>query len=162
MKLRILNIREPDNLFENDCRNLFNWRNDPDTRRNSFNTEKVKWEDHKKWFENILKNPLRDLYILSDDSVAIGTIRFDKIPDKNCAEISITIAPKERGKRYGLEAIKKFSLIYLNDNNLDYIFAEIKMMNDISLNTFAKAGYKLAEAHLGKLTYKFYKKEEEK
>ena len=159
MILRLLRIRKVNDEWENDSINLFNWRNDEITRKNSFNTEIIKWEEHKKWFKSVLNNPLRDLYILSDDSVPIGTIRFDKNEKLNCAEISITISPRNRRKGYGVEAIKKFSLIYLKENNLNYIFAEIKPDNLISIDTFINAGYKFYKEFSDKLVYRFDIKE---
>jgi len=148
-------------LFRNarieDCLDLFGWRNDIITRQNSFNTELISFETHKHWFENCLKDSTRDLFILFDKDKGIGTIRFDYKEDKNCAEINITIAPEARNKRYSSKAIRTLSLYYLDNYNLNYIFAEIKPQNIISMKSFIKAGYKFYKEFPDKIEYRFTK-----
>lgn len=141
-----------------DCLDLFKWRNDKITRQNSFNTELISFETHKQWFENCLKDPSRDLFILLDNNKKIGTIRFDYKEDKNCAEINITIAPESRNKGYSSKAIRTLSLYYLDDYNLNYIFAEIKPQNTISMKSFIKAGYNFYKEFPDKIEYRFEKK----
>ena len=138
----------------NDCLDLFNWRNDEKTRRNSFNTEKILLDTHKQWLKKTLENPLRELFILSHQNRKIGTIRFDKDDEKNCAEISITIAPEQRGKGYSSKALKILTSYYLSKYNVDYIFAEIKLENELSKKVFLKAGFNPYKKDLNKKEYR--------
>ena len=40
----------------NDCRNIFDWRNDPFTRLMSHDNKKVRWDNHIIWFKNSQKS----------------------------------------------------------------------------------------------------------
>ncbi|MGH9508910.1 MAG: UDP-2,4-diacetamido-2,4,6-trideoxy-beta-L-altropyranose hydrolase, partial [Terriglobales bacterium] len=42
---------------EQDCRLLWEWANDPDTRANSFSSELIPWDDHQRWFRAKLSDP---------------------------------------------------------------------------------------------------------
>ena len=36
---------------ESDMRLIFDWSNDDEVRKNSFSSEKIKFEDHQRWFQ---------------------------------------------------------------------------------------------------------------
>ena len=61
---------------EDDCDLLYRWANDPKVRKNSFNKEKIDYEEHKKWFENKLNSDKSYMFILKDE-VPLGQIRID-------------------------------------------------------------------------------------
>ena len=65
-----------------DSENLFNWRNDPETRAESLNTAPVLREAHEAWLARTLKNPNRLLFIAEEDNEAVGTKRADKFGEK--------------------------------------------------------------------------------
>lgn len=84
-----------------DAKLLFEWRNDPLTRKNSCNTHKISWEEHLNWFHNA-----KNVFIALLDEKPIGTIRFEG------TELSWTISPDYRNKRLSkpmvLGFVKKF------------------------------------------------------
>ena len=41
---------------KSDIELIFKWSNDEEVRKNSFHTETIKWEEHVKWFNNIIDN----------------------------------------------------------------------------------------------------------
>ena len=45
---------------------LLNWRNELETRKASFNTEKIDKKDHERWFNNSIKNKKRKICIICD------------------------------------------------------------------------------------------------
>jgi hypothetical protein len=70
------NLRE---ITKSDWEILLEWRNDKITRQNSFNTELVSINDHKKYINHTITNPNRRLFILEYNEIPVGTIREDKL-----------------------------------------------------------------------------------
>jgi len=53
---------------------LLAWRNDPDTRAASHNSDKVDLQNHLAWLESSLAKPeMRQLWIAELDNLAVGT-----------------------------------------------------------------------------------------
>jgi RimJ/RimL family protein N-acetyltransferase len=116
----------------NDWKILLDWRNDPTTRKNSFETGEVSEQTHKLWFNDSLLNPNRSIYILEDNSIPVGSIRSD-IHWNNQSVLSWSIAPDQRGKGYGTKILE----IYLQDKKGEFI-AEIKPENIASIKMVEK------------------------
>ena len=92
-----------------DWKILLDWRNEPVTRQNSFQSELIDEQDHKEWLRESLTNPNREIYILEEDGVPLGTIRSDKIPNsKKSYKLSWSTSPEFRGKGYGTLMLKMF------------------------------------------------------
>ena len=47
---------------ESDMKLIFDWSNDDEVRKNSFSSEKIKFEDHQKWFQKKINQ--ENYYIL--------------------------------------------------------------------------------------------------
>ena len=74
---------------------LWEWRNDPMTRQMSNNTEKISWEDHSCWYEKVLLDNSRKLYLGEERGIPIGVVRFDKCDNEEYVyEVSINISPE--------------------------------------------------------------------
>jgi len=56
---------------------LFEWANDSEVRNNSFNTVDIKYEEHKRWFENCMLDKDVDIYICCLDDDSVGQIRLN-------------------------------------------------------------------------------------
>ena len=82
-----------------DAMDIFLWRNDESTRRNSFSKNIIDYDSHLKWLEGKLSDPSCLMFILEDDERKVGNIRIDI--DNKEGEISYMIAPDSRGKGYG-------------------------------------------------------------
>lgn len=126
-----------------DCRTLFEWRNDPITVAMSLVSEPVPWENHVAWFESSLTNPKRHLLVAELAGSPVGTIRFDDLDDTS--EISITVSPESRGQGMGtglLEVADEWARMELG---LDRIIARIKETNPASIAIFKKSGYQVTE-----------------
>jgi RimJ/RimL family protein N-acetyltransferase len=119
----------------NDWKILLDWRNDPTTRKNSFETGEVSEQTHKLWFNDSLLNPNRSIYILENNSIPVGSIRSD-IHWNNQSVLSWSIAPDQRGKGYGTKILE----IYLQDKKGEFI-AEIKPENIASIKMVEKNGF---------------------
>lgn len=60
-----------------DAELLFVWKNDKATIENSITKRGVTMEEHLRWLENVIENPMRQLYILDIDGVSVGQLRLD-------------------------------------------------------------------------------------
>lgn len=130
------------NLESRDIYNVFDLSNDDEVRQNSFNTDKIKFEDHEKWFKKKIKDSNNIFLVANIDNIFAGQLRFD-IEDYN-AIISISIAKSYR--KLGITSIiLKKSIKYLkaNSSTVKFVVAHIKEDNTGSVNFFEKAGFKL-------------------
>ena len=126
-----------------DCRTLFDWRNDPVTVAMSLVSEPVPWENHVAWFESSLQNPKRHLLVAELAGQPVGTIRFDDVDDT--AEISITVSPDQRGKGMGTSLLDAADGWAREELGLDRVIARIKETNPASIAIFKKSGYEITE-----------------
>lgn len=121
----------------NDAEILFNWANDPYTRKNSFDSTIIKWNDHLLWLKKKLGDPNSIIYILLYNKKPIGVVRFEVKKD---ASIGITVAPNHRGLGLGSE-ILKIACNTFWENSAVNILAYIKKGNIASQRVFEKAGF---------------------
>jgi len=80
-----------------DCRQLWQWRNDPATRAGSGSSAEVTWDDHLRWFTASLTRTDRMLLVIEDSVGPVGTVRWD-LKSEGQWEASITVAPERRGQ----------------------------------------------------------------
>lgn len=138
-----------------DCDLIYSWANDPEVRKNSFDTEHIKYEDHCKWFEGKLKSSTSNIYIFYDSDVPTGQVRLDIDELKNQAIISYLIAPNKRGQGYGTRMLLALEeLIKAEDINITTLVAEVKKDNFPSNNIFEKLGYSKEEVPEGYFVYR--------
>ncbi len=123
-----------------DCRDVFEWRNEPAVRSMSLDQSPIKEADHAEWFNNSLKDPDRDLVIAESEGKKIGVVRVDRLNEYS-GEISINLAPDSRGKGFGPQVLRLFSLRALAAG-YKILIARIKSTNPNSAKAFEKAGYK--------------------
>jgi len=82
-----------------DCRRVFEWANDPETRKASFFDASIPLADHERWYADSLDGDRRILRIAEVDATPVGLIRFDRdAKDPKTAEIGINMAPKHRDR----------------------------------------------------------------
>lgn len=134
VKLRAAELHDIDKMFE--------WRNHPDIRRQSFNTDPISWDEHEKWFKIKINNPDSKIYIAYSGDDEIGSIRFEN--KGNVIKVSIMLNPSFIGKGFGSEIIRSAVGKYLTEQQKgnNHIVAEIKKENIASIKAFQKAGFK--------------------
>lgn len=127
-----------------DCKEIFRWRNDPESRDMSIDSEHVNYEDHYEWFLKSLSNPDRELYIGEIERERIGICRFDFNSESLTTKVSININPASRGKGFG-----KSLLVYAIDEyeleKQTVMIAQIKKHNIASVKIFEYAGFVLSD-----------------
>ena len=125
------------------CKRIWEWRNDPLTLKMSINQNIISFEDHILWFEKILLDKSKSLYLGEESKVLIGVIRFEQSNiNKDIHDISLNIAPSMRGKGlgkklliHGIEAFKK------EERPCRYFRAVIKKENTRSQKLFKSCGF---------------------
>lgn len=138
---------------------LFEWANDPQVRKNSFSTKKISYEEHKKWFEDLLKDKKRKQYIYVVDGKEIGQARVEL--DKDTAKISYSICAAKRGLGFGGLLLRMVCLQAKQDfpEILKFI-GEVKPENEVSQKVFLGAGFQAKkytyEALAEKIVSKIY------
>lgn len=121
----------------NDATVLFDWANDPETRKNSFNSGPIEWNHHIHWFKKKLDDAKSKIYILQYNEMTVGVVRFEI---NETTIIGVTVAPDHRGMGFGAEILKTACNTFWG-NNTDSILAYIKKGNIASQHVFEKAGF---------------------
>ncbi len=122
---------------------IWEWRNDPITRKMSVNSEKVSWEEHTSWYEKVLLDKGKKLYVGEEEGIPIGVIRFDKCFDEEYVyQVSINISPAHRQKGYGKQLLTHGIRKLLKEvENCKFIKAEVKKDNESSNKLFKSFGF---------------------
>jgi L-amino acid N-acyltransferase YncA len=127
---------------EQDSLDLLAWRNDPVTRAASIESHPVSRAAHEAWFARVLADPHRVLYIGYDSGTSIGMVRFDAAEDGRGAEISLNVAPAQRGRGLGRELLLAAISRYREAVGPPKMLrARIRPGNEASLRLFRGAGF---------------------
>lgn len=143
-----------------DAELLFQWKNDKVTIENSITKRGVSMEEHLKWLEGIVDNPMRQLYILDVDGVSVGQLRLDieKLTKAEkgiesgeeesvsvneeyiVAEISYGLGAEHRGKGLGKVLLEQAELL-AHFFAMDALVAEVLPRNMASRKLFNSLGF---------------------
>ena len=130
---------------QGDSKLLFEWRNHPSIRAISINSDPIPWESHQQWFDKVLQDANRPLYIAEQAGTAVGVIRFDI--DSAQAEVSLCIAHDQNGKGLGTQ------LLLLGEQQLLQgrpeilkIVATVLEGNEASHRLFRRCGYQFGDS----------------
>lgn len=124
-----------------DTKLYFDWANDPSVREQSYNSNTIDFENHKKWFESKINDYSCLMVIFQNEKkMNIGQIRIQKENEEE-ALIGISIASDYRGKGYAKDMLQMASDFFLNYNPTFLINAYIKEANLSSKFAFEKAGF---------------------
>jgi UDP-2,4-diacetamido-2,4,6-trideoxy-beta-L-altropyranose hydrolase len=123
-----------------DCLLIWEWANDPDTRRVSFNLDPIPWETHLSWFKARSSDPMTRFYIaLDDEGAPVGQIRFE-IKGSECV-VSVSVARESRGRGYGPKIIRLGVEKVFHDTGIRTIHAYTRPDNTTSGRAFRVAGF---------------------
>lgn len=123
---------------------LWRWRNDPDTRRASFDAEEIPRERHARWLEDTLARADRRLYVAVLDGTDVATARLD-IAGRE-AEVSLTVAPEQRGRGVGAQVLEALAREAAAGLAIFRLIARVRPENAASRRAFERAGFHLVEA----------------
>jgi len=139
------NLRE---ITQSDWKVLLEWRNNKNTRQNSFNSDLISASEHKEFIKNTITNTNRTQFILEYNEIPVGTIREDKL-GKDEFELSYTISPVYRGKKIGQIMMS----LYLIERGGSFL-CEVKEENVPSIKMIEKLGFKFIKNEKGVNFYK--------
>lgn len=155
-------VSKSDSLFlrgikTDDEKLLFNWANDPETRKWSFNSNSISPAEHSKWFKSKLNSSNVLMLILEYENRPVGLVRLER--EDNEAILNYLIAPEERRK-----GLAKIILEMAMDFKKDYwggikVLAYTMPENSASKKSLKKAGFILMETTESKLCYVLNKSE---
>jgi len=129
----------------NDMDLLFRWANDESVRNNAFNTEEIKYEDHKKWLIGKLNSDNSVIYIYCQGDVPIGQIRIDNLNgDSGVITYSIDSAFRLRGHAGKLLTILDVT-VKTDMPKVKTLYARVKKDNIASQRKFEQQMYKKTE-----------------
>lgn len=132
-----LNLRE---ATKEDTMLLFEWANDPDVRKNSFNPNPITIENHKIWYNAVLEDEQTLLYIAEADAKPVAHIRFNISTGK--AMISYLIDADYRGQGLGLHLLQKgLQALKAQQPAIEQAEGLVQRENIASVRSFEKAGF---------------------
>ena len=126
------------NSSKKDEKLLLDWRNNFETRKNSFNNKIISKSEHSKWFANIISNKKFKAIIGELNKKPFGVVIFEVI--SSSAFVSINLAPEKRGLGLGSMLLNRACLNFSEESNV-ILRAKINKDNYKSLECFKKASF---------------------
>lgn len=120
----------------------FEWTNNPITRSNSFNTQKVDYQEHTNWFSGKVEDKKALLLVFENkENIPVGQIRIEQKTDENI--IGISIDKNFRGLGLAVPMLTSACEVFFIEFQAKNIHAYIKKTNLASLKSFKKAGFEI-------------------
>lgn len=131
------------NVDEMDLKDVFELSNKDYVRQYSINKNKILWEDHVRWFNNVLKDKNIVFYIVTDENNSfLGQIRY-KI-EKNNATVSISLSDELRGKGLSKKILDQSIVkLFKEKSNINEITAYVSESNIASMKIFTGLKFKV-------------------
>lgn len=127
--------------MKEDARMIFEWANQPATRRASFDAAPISWDNHVQWFETRLNDPHTLMFVVMQNGQAIGLIRFQQQANLKEATVSIQLDDSFQGSGLGPRIIQMGCSRCFLEWPVEQVRAEIRTDNVASLRAFVKAGF---------------------
>lgn len=125
-----------------DCEALYAWRNHPDVRTWSSDSNTIDWYSHERWFGAAIGDSQRDLLIAEYEGQPIGVLRYDVNGDT--ARVSVYLVPGITGRGWGTALLVAGERWLRSERpRVRTCEAEILGDNRTSLALFAGAGFRL-------------------
>ena len=137
-----------------DMINYYNWVNEKDAIKSSFNNKQVHIKKHIKWFKKQIMSKKTLMFVLEAKRLPVGQIRFN-LTNKN-ANIDYSLDKIVRGRNWGKKIID-LGLKKINFSKFNAINAEVKKNNYKSISVFNKLGF-TQKFFKNKYFYSLYKK----
>ena len=124
---------------------LWDWRNDPATRKIYNGSPSVTYGQHRQWFDRILGAENTVLCVGIVETLRIGCVRFD-LRDDGEYEVYVHIKPHYCGRGLG-RLLLKGAIDHLGKTrSVSKIHAHIKKANPSSGNLFRSTGFQVRES----------------
>ena len=146
-------------MQEEDCALLYAWRNDPETRRQSFHTEEIAYPEHETWFSAMLADPAVRGFILEEDGKPVGQFRIRPAEGtEHIGEISFAVAPGERGRGLGTRILAEAEEALRHERPaFRTLLGRVKESNPASRKAFLRNGYREEREEEGEGVFRYTK-----
>jgi spore coat polysaccharide biosynthesis predicted glycosyltransferase SpsG/RimJ/RimL family protein N-acetyltransferase len=125
-----------------DARDLFDLANDEVVRRNSFEAGPIEWDHHLQWLTGKLGDSKCFFFVVDYQGRFAGQVRFDAIPEREEAEISISLQEYIRGLGLAPFIISRsIEELLRTGHEVTVVKAHIKDGNLASVKAFQGAGF---------------------
>lgn len=139
-KLNSLNDFKLRSANSSDSQITFEWANNMDIRKFSFNNDSLLWDDHIRWFNEKINSSNCAYYILELEEQSVGSIRFDL--ENSSAKINYLVDPKFTGKGLGTKILKEGITKLRSDKPLiNLVYGFVFKNNLPSIKIFEKLGF---------------------
>lgn len=134
-----INIRR---ITIEDASLLWEWANDTDVRRFSFNKEPIEYSRHLEWLKNKLQSEATSFWLIELKGVPVAQVRYEKVaPDM--AEINFSVRADFRGQGIGALVLQETESLAGSDLDIFNLEAIVLDNNPASQRVFEKCGYSL-------------------
>jgi UDP-2,4-diacetamido-2,4,6-trideoxy-beta-L-altropyranose hydrolase len=123
-----------------DGRLLLAWRNDRETRRQSFNQAPVPWVSHRAWLTAKLADQRCQLHVALAGTAPVGQVRTERL-SRSSAEVHIALAPQARGRGLASRVLELVARDARRSLGVALLVAHIRPDNVASVIAFVKAGF---------------------
>lgn len=122
---------------------LWQWSNDPQTRRNSFSRGAISWDSHQTWCAKKFGASDCRLWIMQLGRLPVAQIRYDRVEGARgaLAEISFSVAPGCRGMGLGTRLLQATAEMAASELGVTSIEGVTLPGNEASRRAFLKAGF---------------------
>ncbi|NNE81315.1 MAG: GNAT family N-acetyltransferase [Silicimonas sp.] len=118
---------------------IWHWRNAPDVRHASLNSDEIALASHLEWFRAALGDANRTILIAMSGDTPVGMVRLDQ--DGDIATVNILIDAVHRGT-----GVAKVALAQALDRQVARRYrAQVKADNAASLALFRALGFRVVE-----------------
>lgn len=130
---------------KNDIKDVYDLSNQDYVRQYAINVEKIKWEDHIKWFDSVINDENIVFYVVSNDKLQfLGLIRYSLEDDE--ATVTIHFTEKLKGKGHAVELLNEANnKLFTSNHRVNKIVAFVHPNNTPSKRIFAKLNFKLED-----------------
>lgn len=129
--LRVASIKDLDLIY--------GWANDPKTRKNSINQEKIPYDVHVEWYQKALLNSNYFFYIFEINEIPSGILKLHK--ENDCFVISFGIDISIRGKGLGEIVLSQGLDFHEKINGKNKYIGYVNKSNTASIKTFKKCQF---------------------
>jgi len=124
-----------------DARQLWVMRNELGTRKASFTSQRIPWDEHKQWFQKLLMDSKSRVWLIENKlGESLGQIRFS-LRAQGRSEIHIALTHMARKQGYGTKALDQAINYCFHVFAIDKIVARVKCSNVGSVAFFKKCGF---------------------
>lgn len=119
---------------------IFKWANDPEARKNSFNSNPIPYEDHVRWFESRMKSKDSYIFVMMEGDIPVGQCRLDVKNGEGM--ISYSVDSNFRGRGFGKKMLELLCREADSIEGLKCLAGEVKPDNIPSGKVFLSLNFK--------------------